>query len=797
MLRNYLKIALRNLRAKRIYTTLNIIGLSVGMASGLLLFLFISYHLSTDRHHHKFDRIYRVVIDLHLTEGLIEYYPEAPLPLANVLRKEYPQVEHAAFLQANRELTVSIPQTNQKTPLRFIEHEGSAFAEGELFQILDYKWLLGNPKTALQSANSVVLTQAWAERYFGKSNPIGRTIELNHSTYVTVTGIVADPTSPTDINFGMFISLPTLMQVKPTFNPNDWAYVNSTDRLYLTLKNNAVASSLESAFPAISKKYFGADANVFHFHLQSLADIHFDTRRKGGVISITLIWSLALIGLFLVLTACINFINIATAQAFQRSKEVGIRKTLGSSRIQLIGQFLLETGLIVVAATLLSILLAWLSLPLFNNWIHIQLKLQPTFQLTGFIVSLMILILILAGGYPALIQSGFSPWESLKGKLKAASMGRFSLRQALVVLQFVICQALIVGSLVIMKQIQFTQQKSLGFQKDNVILLNLPIKQPSQKAFKDALAQHADVKSVTFQHRAPSSSILHGGSFKFDGKDDWAFFIVRERLADADFLNTYGLELVAGRNISERDSIQEYLINETMLHKLGFQHPQQIIGKRMQYYLSSVPLPIVGVVKDFHLKSLHESIDPCFIACYPKMYSQAGIRISQNNTRQTLNHIRKTWAKFYPNDVFEYEFLDEQLAKFYENENSLSKLINVFALIAISLCMLGLYGLVALVAGQRTKEIGIRKVLGASVASIIALLSSDFLKLVALAILIASPLAWYAMNKWLQDFAYHIQMEWWMIAFAATLATTIALTTVSFQSIKAALMNPVQSLKIE
>ncbi|QHV94460.1 ABC transporter permease [Spirosoma endbachense] len=800
MFRNYLKIAFRNLNAQRAYTLLNVVGLTIGMAGGLLIFLFIYHHLNTDRHHAKFDRIYRIVLDLHLDDGSIEHYPEAPLPMSKTLRTDYPQVDQAAFLRMNRSLTVSINRPGQTSPNRFLEQEGTAIVEAELFQIFDYQWLGGNPKTALREPNSVVLTESWAKRYFGDSDPMGQVMELDHKVNATVTGLVADPVRPTDTNIGLFISMPTIRQLDPEFDVHEWGQLSSTNRLYCTLKDNkpATARQIETTFPALSKKHFGDVAKAFHFHIQPLADIHFDVQRVGGVIRLSLLGSLGLIGLFLIVIACINFVNLATAQAFRRSKEVGIRKTLGSSRIQLARQFLLETSLIVVIATILAMLVVVVSLPLFSNRVHISLSLKPNGPMLLFIGLLMAIVVLLAGGYPAFVLSGFSPWASLRGKLMASSLGGYSLRKGLVVLQFVICQILLVGSLVVMKQMNFIRQTDLGFQKDNVLIVNLPNSgKETWQAFKNKLNQYPDIKAVTLQYRPPSAGVMNGGSFKFGSKTEWVTFPVRERLADADYLKAYNLQLVAGRNISEGDSIREYVINETLAHKLGFRNPQDIIGKPMQYYLSQVPLPIVGVVKDFHQKSLHEAIAPCFIASFPAMYRQAGIRISGQSSVQTLAHIRQVWQSLYPTDVFDYEFLNDQLAQFYETETTISQLVNTFALMAMVICGLGLYGLVAFTVGQRTKEIGIRKVLGASVASIVALLSKDFLKLVLTAIVLASPVAWWAMNQWLQDFAYKIDIAWWVFVLAGLLAIAIALLTVSFQSVKAALMNPVKSLRFD
>ncbi len=798
MLRNYLNIALRNLRTQRSYTLLTISGLSVSLAGGLLIFLFLKHHLSTDRHHANYDRIFRIDTDLYLDDGSIEYNPDAPLPMAQVLRTEYPQIEQAAFLLMLRELTVGVGSPGQSGIRRFNEHNGLGLVEPEWFAIMDYNWLRGNPKTALAGPNRVVLTESWARKYFGSTNPIGQTLTLDNKITATVTGLLAEPPATTDTDLGLFVSLPTLKNLDPTYDRTDWGWLNSTNRVYLTLKNPNAAPSLERALPALAKKHYGANARIYRFHLQPMREFHFDLARGGSVIRASLLWSLGIVGLLLIVAACINFINLATAQALRRSKEAGIRKTLGSTRRQLIGQFLLETSLITGAAMGLSLLLVRLALPLFNRWVQVTLSYQLDGTTVGFMGGLLVGTTLLAGGYPAAVLSGFSPWLALRGALTVGSVGGFTVRQVLVVTQFVVCQALILGSLVVANQIRYVQRADLGFQNDNVVIVALPYGQKAKHdAFKQQLSAYADVRTVSLSYHSPSSAQNNGGSFKFDGKADWELYPINERLADADYLNTYGLKLLAGRNISPSDTIREYLINETLLHKLGFQNPQQALGKRLQHYLSSAPLPIVGVVKDFHQKSLREAIDPCIIASRADWYRQAGIRILGNDPARTLQHIRQIWQKLFPNEVFEYQFLDEQVAKLYETETLTARLINVFTLLAILICGLGLYGLVAHVVVQRTKEIGVRKVLGASITSIVALLSNDFLKLVLIAIVIASPLAWFVLNRWLANFAYKITIEWWVFAVAGGLSVGIALLTVSLQSVKAARMNPVNALRSE
>ena len=798
MWKHDLKTAWRNLRTQRSYALLNTLGLSVGIAGTLLIFLYGQYHLRFDRHHAQYDRLFRISTDLHLADGSVEYNPEAPLPMARVLREEYPQVEQAAFLMMNRDLTVGVRRAGESTPTRFLESGRTALTEPEWFQILSYTWLRGNPETALRAPNSVVLTETWARRYFGDENPIGQVLTLNNKTEATVTGLLADPPPTTDTEVGLFISLATLKSLYPDFDPNDWYYLNSTHRLYFTLKDPAAASSLQQALPALARKHYGADASVFQFVVQPMREFHFDVARGGGAIRSSLLVSLAAVGVLLIAAACINFINLATAQALGRSKEVGVRKSLGSSRGQLIRQFLLETTLVILVATALGTLLAGLALPVFNRWVALRLAFRPDGPTLTFVGLLLGVLVLLAGGYPAGVLSGFSPWAALRGKLSAASGRGFTVRKVLVVTQFGVCQVLILGALVVAQQVRYMQHADLGFQKGNVVVVPLPQGTKSaQEAFKQQLAQYTGVRAVSLSHHAPASELSYGGSFKFNEKPDWEPFPVRHRLADADYLSTYGLRLLAGRSIAPSDTIREYLINETLLRRLGFHDPEQVLGKKLQYYLSEVPLPIVGVVKDFHQKSLREEIGPCLIASRADWYRHAGIRISGHDPAVTLAHIRQTWQQLYPNDVFTYEFLDEQVARFYQTETLMARLTNAFTGLAILICCLGLYGLVSHVVFQRTKEIGIRKVLGASVAGVVVLLSQDFVKLVLVAIALATPVAWYLLQQWLQGFAYRIEVPWWILALAGTLSVGLAVLTISYQSIRAALLNPVKSLRSE
>ena len=798
MLRNYLKIALRSLVKNKVYSVINIGGLALGLACGLLIFLFVKHHLSTDRHHANYERIYRINTDLHLDDGTIEYNPDAPRPMVKVLREEFPQVEQAGFLMMNKELTVGVQQSGRKDPARFLEKNHTAFVEPEWFNILTYEWLQGNPQTALGQPNNVVLTESLAKKYFGNANPIGQILRLDNQTNAIVSGLLAEPPATTDTKIDLFISIATLTNLDYGHDPTNWYELNSTKRLYVLLKEGQSAAAVQRGFAALSKKHYGDNAHIFHFNIQPMRELHFDVLRGGGAVRSSLLWALGIIGLLLLGAACINFVNLATAQAFGRSKEVGVRKTLGSSRGQLMGQFLLETTLLILAAAALATLLFGWWLPLFNNWTQLNLSVSFDAPTLLFVALLLSTVVVLAGLYPAVLVSGFSPWAALRNQIAAPSNRGFSLQKTLVVTQFSVCNALIIGALVVISQLRYIQNADLGFKKNNVVMVKLPYgMSANHQSFKQQVLQLNNVSSVSLSHRPPTSELQFGGSFKFNNRPNWEPYPTRDRLTDADFLKTYGLQLVAGRNIAKSDTVQEYLINETLARRLGYKNPVQILGKTLQYHLSPVSLPIVGVVKDFHQKSLREAIEPCIIASKSESYELSGIHISAGSPANLVGNVKEIWQKLFPNEVFQYQYLDDQLASFYETETLITRLVNVFTAISIFMCCRGLYGLVSQVVVRRTKEIGIRKVLGASVVSITALLSKDFLKLVLIALVVASPVAYYLTDKWLADYAYRINMEWWIFALAGVLAVAVALLTVSYQAIRAALMNPVESLKTE
>jgi putative ABC transport system permease protein len=511
MLRNFFLTALRMLRVRRLYTALNVVGLAIGMAGGLLIFLFLRHHLTTDHHHSRFERTYRVVTDLHLEDGSVEHYPEAPLPMGEALRHDFSSVEQTAFVIHQRDVTVGVTREDHSSPAHFLEHEGLSLVETDYFHIFDYHWLAGDPNQALQDPNCVVLTQSWARKYFGEENPLGKVLILNGRMDAKVTGVLADPSLPTDLKTGCFLSMASLPHLQPGYDRTDWALLNSTNRLYLTLKPGSLASTLEKAFPGLSLRHFGADAHVFQFRLQALGSVHFDVQRSGGVIRRSMLWTLGAVGGLLVLMACINFVNLSTAQAIRRSREVGVRKTLGSSRGQLIGQFMVETGLVVLLATLLMLLLAALGLPMISHWTRTPLTFRFDGSTVGFLGLLTAGVTAMAGTYPALVLSGFSPGVALRGKAYAPTGNGNWLRQGLVVTQFVAGQGLLLAALVISAQMRYVQHTDLGFHRENVVVVHLPNREASaRKAFENELRGYADIKTVSASFQLPSNPGMYG-----------------------------------------------------------------------------------------------------------------------------------------------------------------------------------------------------------------------------------------------------------------------------------------------
>ena len=797
MIRNYFKIAFRNLKSNRAYTLINISGLTLGMTCGLLIFMLVKYHLSFDNFHDHSERIYRIVTEQHRDN--ISYQRSVPAPLGKAFRNDYTFAEKVARIATFDESLITLRNGNNLK--KFKEEEGVAFTETEFFDIFNYPLLEGNRQTVLTEPNTAIMTEKTAKKYFGDENPIGRVFWFDNKIAFTVTGVLKDLPQNSDRKTGIYASYVTLKTYNSWLGSDDsWGGIQSAMQCFVRLKPNVSVAQVENVFPAYPKKFRPTSKNIHHYKLQPLSDMHFDARYDGPMEKRNL-WILSVIGLFLIATACVNFVNLATAQAFKRSKEVGVRKVLGGLRGQLFWQFISETVLISASAIVISILLTYLILPPVNSFFKTQMSLNlfADGRLMLFILLLGIFVTFFAGSYPGLVLARFQPIIALKGKLSQSTIGGFNTRRMLIVVQFAISQMLIIGMVVIVSQMRYTKQADLGFNKDAVLIVPLGIDTTGvkMKTLKSQIEEISGVEKVSLCFTAPSSGQAWNNSIRFDNQSEDVNFQTSIKAADADYVPTFGLEMVAGRNIFPADSVREFIVNEAFTRKLNFKKPEEAIGKIIAANGGSMVAPIVGIVRDFHDRSLHEDINPVAITSYNSNYSDLAVKVNLSDVQNTITAIEKAWAAKYPDQIFESQFLDEDIARFYETEDRMLQLIQVFSFIAIFIGSLGLYGLVSFMAAQKTKEIGIRKVLGSGVTQILWIFGKEFSLLILVAFGIAAPVGWWVMNSWLQDFKFHIQMSIWTFASAILMTFFVAALTVAYKSLRAALMDPVKSLRSE
>lgn len=807
MLRNYFKIAWRNLVKHKGYTVINIAGLSVGIAACLLIFLVVTFELGYDRFQKNYPRIYRVVTATKNADGSEEQNPGIPCPAADALRNDFPQLEKIAAINScyNSQVTVlgDNPNADPATSKKFIENQGVIFAQPDYFSIFNTQWLEGGPQT-LKDPGNIVLDKQTAQKYFGDwKQANGKYLKLDNTVLLKVSAVVENAPPNSDFPIRLFIAYESLKQYAGKYGySKEWGSLSSSHQVYVLLPANLQVAALQAQMKGFVKKYYGQQSRREQL-LQPLAAMHFDYRY--GTLgdhssSKTILWTLALIGALIIIMASINFINLSTAQALGRGKEVGIRKVLGSSRGQLAAQVMGETFLLVLFSVMLAVLLAKISMPWLSHVANVPagISLISTGSLI-FLLVILVLVTILSGVYPALVVAGFSPALALKSKINAASIGGISLRRVLVVTQFSISQVLIIGTIVAVSQMNFVRSADLGFNKEAILVI--PSYPDSallsrMKPLKQELMKIPGVVNVSMSSDVPSSDNNWASNFYFDnsGKDvDFPSFL---KYGDEDYFTTYGLRFLAGRPFSARDTMHELVVNETMMKRLHITDPQKILGKTIRIG-GGQWLPVVGVVKDFKTNSLREEIKPTTLSEMQPFYFTTGIKINTSHLTQTTAQVQKLWQQAYPEYAYTSQFLDEAIERFYQQENQLSLLYKIFAGIAILISCLGLYGLVSYMAVQKTKEVGIRKVLGASTGNIVVLFSREFTLLIAIAFIIAVPVAWYVMNGWLRNFVYriHIGLGIFVLAIAASLL--IAWITVGYRAVKAALANPVTSLRSE
>jgi putative ABC transport system permease protein len=792
MLKTYCKIAFRILFKNKTYSTLNILGLSLSIACGILIFTLMNYHLSFDDFHKDASRIYRFVTEQH--RDVVSYTNSVPPPFGKAFRDDYSFGEQTARI-ATWEGQISVHTNGQLK--KFKEPRGFAFTEPAYFDIFSYPLKKGNKTTALDQPNTAIITESTAYKYFGNEDPMGKTIRLDDSLDCTITGVLRDLPVNTDRQTTVYISWSTIRRFNDWYDKDDsWSGISSELQCFTRLKPQTDPKQVEKLLTNYVKKYRPKSKNVHVYKLQPLAEMHFDAR-YGGPMSRRNLWILSIIGLFLIITACVNFINLATAQALRRSKEVGIRRVLGGLRAQLFWQFIAETALITLIATGLAIGLAILVLPTVNNWFESRMAVDlSNIQLVIFIPLLILLVTFLAGAYPGLILSGFRPVTALKGRMSIQHIGGFNIRRTLIVTQFTISLILIMAMLVVTRQMQYTRDASLGFDKDAIVML--PMGSAAGLAattLQQRLAAIPGVEKVSLCYAAPAWENTWTTTVRFDTRSEAELFRVNVKSGDDQYLSAFGLQLAAGRNIFPSDTAKECVINETMLNKLQLRSPEAALGRNLR--LNGKVLTITGVIKDFHDRSLHEDIDAVCVTSYAENYEAYAVRLNMNNVRTVMPAVEKTWSSMFPGRIYEYQFLDKAIASFYRVEELILKFVRIFSFIAIFIGCLGLYGLVAFMVAQKTKEIGIRKILGSTVPGILWIFGREFGRLIVVAFLVAAPVAWWCMSIWLRNFKYHITLGPWLFMLGLLIIAGIAAITIGYQSIRAARANPVKSLRTE
>ncbi|MEZ0540769.1 ABC transporter permease [Fibrella arboris] len=820
MFRSYLTLAFRQLWRNRLYTSLNVLGLAIGLSACWVIFQIVSFEFSFDQNLPDSDRLYRVVSHFNF-DGKEVGNPGTPKPLAETMRTQIAGVALSVPVKKDWTATVEVPAASVSAKVtRFDEAKHIWHATSNYFALIPYTWLAGNRTTALARPGKVVLTASRAQQYFPHltaEQVLGQSltyIGFSDTTHAEVAGVVADLTYPTDFDGREFLSL---AGDKSYADSEEWGSTNSESQLYVLLQpkadptkviQQANAWSHRNAAP-LFKKWGMSDSERRH-ELQPLADIHFNTDYQGRADK-KMLFGLVGLALFVLVLACVNYINLSTAQVPQRAREIGVRKTLGSSRATLMAQFMGETMLVTTLALLLAWPLSKLAMQSFQDIIpegttdYLNLT-----RLLLFLVALVLVVSGLAGLYPAWLITRLQTVRVLRGTTSvvvAGAAGRITLRKGLIVFQFIIAQVFIVGAVIVGRQLQYAYVKDLGFSKQAVVVVRAPMKyvwNEKSPLHTRHLTLSEDLKRLPGVARvsmgdAPLAGSFSSGDTKSRGRKGQEISALMQRKhVDTSWLSLYDVQLLAGRNLSPSDTVREWVINETALKTFDLGTPQEAIGKVLDEY--GKKRPIVGVVRDFNTLGISQKINPVALMTETQTNNTLNVKLASANPANwsgTLSAMEAAWKKAYPDDAFNYKFYDDTLSDLYKKEHILARIVNLATLVAVLISCLGLFGLATLTAFQRTKEIGVRKVLGASVAGIVGLLSREFVGLVGIAIIIATPLAGWGMKQWLANYAYQIALSWWLFAGAAALALVIALATVAFQSIRAAIANPVDSLRSE
>ncbi|MEL6942110.1 MAG: ABC transporter permease, partial [Bacteroidota bacterium] len=786
------KTAFRNLTKNKMYTLINILGLTVGMTCFILIALYVQYEMSYDQQHEKADQIYRIAQQQkgNTFKGT-DYFAVAPIPITAALMDEFPEVEAATSMQ----LANNLFSKEEK-----VFFEEGIYADTYFFEVFSVPVIEGEGKTALEDPNSIILTQSLAEKYFGQSSPIGQTLLFRNEQLLTVKGVIEDVPKNQHFTYDYISPIQNYLEYdrdQGRWGSNNYkAYVRLQEGVnhqdFTAKMNIAFAERVADAYSnaPFSAKYFLDPIKDIHLY----SNINFEPGKNSDIRYIYLFTSLAFI---ILLLAAINYMNLATARSARRSKEVGVRKVLGAKKGQLIYQLLGESFLLTLLSFLLAIALASFLLPFFNNLVGIKIPFQVVGNQWLFVGMLVVALLIggLSGLYPSVVLSSINPVKAFRGSVNKSYKDGTSLRNILVVGQFVTAIVLGTGGMIVYGQLQYIQNKKLGYNREQVMYIDFRDNEVNKKAnlIEEQLLQHPNIQKISFARNLPLNTLNQGVIDEWEGNEEKRNLWTYRFFVDENYIDLFEIDLVEGRNFSSAiptDSTDTYILNETAVKAIGW---ESAIGKGFRGG------KVIGVVKDYHFQPFDLAIEPLFMA-FRGNTSDGGniiIKAQTDDLENTVAHIQNTMKTLIPQYPYEVEFMDETFNNLYESEQRFGKAFNIFTLLALFIACMGLFGLVSHHVLQRTKEIGIRKVLGASVSSIVALLSKDFLRLIIIAFVIAIPITYYAMNQWLENFAYHIDIQWWVFALTGIGAIGVAFLTVSAQSIKAALTNPINSLRNE
>ncbi len=805
MFRNYLTVALRNLVRHKTYSIINIAGLAIGMACCIVILLLVRHEFSFDNFHEKGDRIYRIYLEASFGDKDM-FTSNTYGPMGQALVEDYPEVvDFTRFFYVSRSDKILVEYDGRRLFL-----EKTKYAESSFFKVFDFELVSGDPNTALNEPYTAVLTQDAAQKIFGNENPVGKVFQRDGKTSYRVTGILKNMPKNSHLQFNMLLSITELTN-DPNHKINNWRSFDFPT--YILLDKGADSKSLEEKLPEFSKKYMDprvlAIVDNLEFFLQPLGDIHLHSSHITGEMNWyendpAYVYGISLLAVIVLLIACFNFTNLSASRYTGRAREVGIRKIVGAKRVQLIRQFLGESVLLAFCAMALAIALVELALPALNAFFGDVLLFDyfGNWKLSLGLVGITIITGVLSGSYPAFFISAFRPVIALNGP-PSSEAGKAAIRKTLVVAQFAVSVILLISTGVIIGQMQYIRDRNLGFNQENIVTIPMAHISSHQvyESMRNKLLQNPVITGVTASHvKLGRKDGFSTKSFNFEGRSSEEPFSLNYLAVDYDFISVYDMELVEGRAFSrefgtDAGSGRAYIVNQAVVKEIGW---KQAVGKRVwQEKNSPTDGQVIGVVKDFHFMSLHDAINPFIMFISPGELNQISVRIGPGDIGKTLDYLRATWGEYVPGCPFDYSFLDEHLANLYRSEEKTAKIVGVFSLLAIFVACLGLFGLISFSVQQRTKEIGIRKVLGASVPHIVVLLCREFMILFGIAILVAWPVTWYFMDKWLQDFAYRIELEPGIFILGGIIALMIALLTVSYQAFKAATANPIDALRYE